>query len=324
MPSSGERVVRRRLATGEVKEYRYPRGSSAVTQRVQPGSLDALIAAFQISPEWGALRPATVKNYRHYLRDLAGLGGLPVAAVRRRGLLALRDAIATTRGPGAANVAMRVWATLFRWGRDRGWIEHNPADRVRALPGGHLPAWTAAEADHAATALPEHLRRVVLLARYTGQRRGDLIAMTWAAYDGSAIRLVQQKTRTPLRVPVHPALRDALNTWRAEASGLYILAALSGRPWTANHLTHEMQAALKEAGMRSGLNVHGLRKLAAQSLAEAGCTAHEIASITGHRTLAMVQLYTASADQERLAEAAIARFPDRLPNVGKTQKKANE
>jgi integrase len=54
--------------------------------------------------------------------------------------------------------------------------------------------------------------------------------------------------------------------------------------------------------------VHGLRKLAAAALADAGCTAHEIAAVTGHRSLAMVSLYTASADQERLAEAAIVRF----------------
>ena len=308
MPSSDERVVRRTLADGTIKDYRYPRVPAAISQRVQPGSLDALIAAFRLSPEWAALRPATVKNYSHFLRDLDGLGAQPAGAIRRRGLLGLRDAIATTRGPGAANVAMRVWATLFRWARDRGWIEHNPADRVRALPGGHLLAWTAAEADHAAAVLPEELRRVVLLARYTGQRRGDLIAMTWAAYNGAAIRLVQQKTRMPLRVPVHPNLKAMLTSWRHATTGLYILTEPTGRPWTANHLTHSMHMALKAAGMRDGLNVHGLRKLAAMSLAEAGCSAHEIAAITGHRTLAMVALYTASADQERLAEAAILRL----------------
>jgi integrase len=56
------------------------------------------------------------------------------------------------------------------------------------------------------------------------------------------------------------------------------------------------------------LNVHGLRKLAAASLAECGCSANEIAAITGHDKLAMVELYTASAEQERLAEAAVRRL----------------
>jgi hypothetical protein len=47
------------------------------------------------------------------------------------------------------------------------------------------------------------------------------------------------------------------------------------------------------------------------NLAEAGCSAHEIAAITGHRSLALVSLYTASADQERMATAAIVRLQTR-------------
>jgi integrase-like protein len=38
--------------------------------------------------------------------------------------------------------------------------------------------------------------------------------------------------------------------------------------------------------------LHGLRKTAALSLAEAGCTVHEIQAITGHKSLAEVERYT--------------------------------
>ncbi len=68
---------------------------------------------------------------------------------------------------------------------------------------------------------------------------------------------------------------------------------------------------LEKIGLPKGLNVHGLRKAAARRLAEAGCSASEIAAITGHKSLSMVQLYTASADQEKLAEAAVARLQGR-------------
>jgi integrase len=69
-----------------------------------------------------------------------------------------------------------------------------------------------------------------------------------------------------------------------------------------------MGKALVAIGLPAGLNVHGLRKAAARRLAEAGCSASEIASNTGHQSLSMVQLYTDSADQERLATAAVARL----------------
>jgi integrase len=69
-----------------------------------------------------------------------------------------------------------------------------------------------------------------------------------------------------------------------------------------------MPVAMRRIGLSDELNVHGLRKLAAAELADAGCSVHEIASITGHRSLSMVQLYTRTADQERLAGAAIVRL----------------
>ena len=50
---------------------------------------------------------------------------------------------------------------------------------------------------------------------------------------------------------------------------------------------------------------HGLRKAAARRLAEAGCTMHEIAAITGHARLSEIQRYTKAADQKRLALSAI-------------------
>jgi integrase len=57
----------------------------------------------------------------------------------------------------------------------------------------------------------------------------------------------------------------------------------------------------------SACTFHGLRKAACRRLAEAGCTVHEIASISGHATLKEVERYTKAADQARLAQAAMAR-----------------
>jgi integrase len=53
--------------------------------------------------------------------------------------------------------------------------------------------------------------------------------------------------------------------------------------------------------------VHGLRKAASRRLAEAGCTPHEIAAITGHRTLKEVERYTREVNQARLARQAMER-----------------
>jgi integrase len=54
-------------------------------------------------------------------------------------------------------------------------------------------------------------------------------------------------------------------------------------------------------------SAHGLRKAAARRLAEAGCSEHEIAAITGHASLDEVRTYTKAVNQKRLAEAAMAK-----------------
>lgn len=322
--TKGVHKVRRTLADGTVKEYTYQRrrapGGKGPRIRHEPGTIAALRHAYEMSPQWAALAESTRKTYSIYLRVLRQIGHIPVAALRRREIIALRNGIATTRGNGAATGFLRAVSAILAWARDNDWIEHSPATGIKPLPGGTLLAWTEAEARRAMAGLPEPLRRVVVLAYYTGQRRGDLIRMTWAAYDGVRIRLRQEKTATVLAVPVHAELRAELETWKpGRGVAVTILTTDQGRPWQPQHVSHMLPAALdKLGGFRPKLNVHGLRKLAATRLAEAGCTAHEIAAITGHRSLGMIAHYTRSADQERLAEAAITRLSPGMVKRGKT------
>jgi integrase len=318
-PRVADRVVKHVLADGTTKEYRYPR---KVLRRVaRPADcLAELIAAYQCSPEWKRLAVTTQRMYEIYLRPLMRVGHIEAAKVKRRDLLTLRDKIADTKGAGAAMGFVRAVSALFAWAVRREWLEYNAAEGcTEGLPRGHLRAWTAAEADTAQRDLPEPLRRVVVLARYTGQRRGDLCALRWSDYDGATIRLVQQKTRAALVLPVHPALKAELDTWQVGRSAVTVLTDNRGIPWKPNLLSHYLPAALLRIGLSNELNVHGLRKLAAAELANAGCSTHEIAAITGHRSLSMVQLYTQSADQERLASAAIVRLSSLNDKRRKTQ-----
>jgi integrase len=159
-------------------------------------------------------------------------------------------------------------------------------------------------------------RRIVVLAYHTGQRRGDLVKLPWSAYDGARIRLVQEKTKASLVIPVHPELKRELDLWAQEKASPLILTNASGNAWRPQYASWCVQMEAERVGLRSGLNIHGLRKLAATRLAEAGCSTHEISAITGHRTLSMVSLYTASASQERLAEAALARLSQVVSQTG--------
>lgn len=319
-PTGPLRVVKRRLADGTVKEYTYARDKKTKVAKHDAGSVYALIRAYERSPQWAILRPETHRSYRRFLSHLEAIGHRLVKEVRRKDLLALADIIATSHGRASANVFVRVCGAIFAWAVDRDWITQTPVFQIQALPAGHLLAWSETDADLACRHLPEPLRRVVVVARYTAQRRSDLVAMRWGAYDGDSIRVIQEKTGAEIYVPIHPELRAELEAWRAQVTPLpnvHILRSLTGLPWTASNLSHALDRELARIpGLRPSLNVHGLRKLAAASLAEAGCTTHEIAAITGHKSLAMVELYTASSEQRRLGRAAMGK----LARAGKFKK----
>lgn len=315
------RVVRRLLKDGSTRVHTYPPWQAPAVERHGPDTVSALIRAYQRSPEWLRLAPATRSVYTIYLADVERLGRIKAAGVKRREILEIRDAIATTRGNGAATGFMRAASALFVWAVDREWIEHTPTARVRKLPGGTLPAWGLHHYRLACAALPEPLRRAAVLAFWTGQRRGDLCAMRWSDYDGKVLRFRQGKTGAEMVIPVAPALKAELAAWKEDRDTLTILSN-HGAPWLPLRLSGALAYHLaKIEGLPAGLNIHGVRKLAAAQVADGGGTTHEIAALTGHRTLSMVAHYTRSADQEKLAGGAVQRIRDNALQRGNARSK---
>jgi len=121
----------------------------------------------------------------------------------------------------------------------------------------------------------------------------------------SAAEVRQEKTRTILEIPLHTELVKVIEV--STAGQLTLLTTKTGKPYAPNDLSDEFRSWCDAAGLPTECSLHGLRKAAARRLAEAGCSAHEIAAITGHRTLKEIERYTKSADQAHLARKAMAR-----------------
>ncbi len=311
----GVRRVRKRLADGSIKVYEY---RHAPVGRSKPTPLPAncirdLISAYQRSPEWHALAPRTQKNRIIALRHADDAKHVAVADLRRRQIMVIRDGIAMGIGPAAANAFVSAMSVLLAWARDRGWIEFNPADRIKAIAGGHYPTWSESDLTAALGDAPPELRRALLFAVHTGQRRGDLITARWPDVADGVWRVKQEKTGARLAVPLHPALLAEMAGWTKTA--VTVLTTAKGTPWDRDGLTMAVMRHMEGIG-RKGLNIHGLRKLAAVRLADAGCSIHEIAAITGHASLSQVALYTKEADQVRLAKAAVLRLQKNQSETG--------
>ena len=114
----------------------------------------------------------------------------------------------------------------------------------------------------------------------------------------------ERSTGTELAIPVDTKLREIID---ATPSGhLTFLVTEFGKPVAVARFGNWFREQCDMANLRHW-SAHGLRKAAARRLAEAGCTEHEIAAITGHASLREVARYTKAADQKRLADAAIEK-----------------
>lgn len=306
----GQRVVRKTLADGTVKTYTYdrPPKKRVKVAPLREDTIQALLNEYELSPEWNALAPRTKRNRLIALRPLRAIATFLVKDWRRRDILLMRDGIAKTRGPAAANVFVSNVSVLLAYAQDRNWIEANPATRVRSIASGEYPTWTEAELSIALRAASEPVRRAIVLAVHTGQRRGDLCQMRWGDVAGGVLRIVQEKTKQPVIIPLSRELKRELAAWRRDTLGDTILSTAAGNPWNRDKLSEALIFLRGTAGLRDKLNMHGLRKLAATRLADAGCTPHEIAAITGHKTLAEVERYTVAANREKLAGSAMDRL----------------
>lgn len=297
-----EKIVKRRLADGTVKEYRYSGGSAKPT-------VGRVIREYKESSEFRTkLTDSSRKNYNVYL-DIIGTSyhDVPIEDIRRSNLKRHRDAYQDR--PGTSNKILATWSILLKHAVESEYIPYNPAWKIPRLDLGERKRWPDDAIDIAAKRFPERVKRAVFLALYTGQRVSDIIKMMWNDIGPDGIHVIQKKTKTELWIPVHANLRPLLAEWKGSATTLTILSNAYGRPWASSHaLTEAFQRSREKVPELTGFTLHGLRKAAAARLAEAGCSTHEIAAITGHTTLKEIERYTREANQKTRAAAAIHKL----------------
>jgi integrase len=116
---------------------------------------------------------------------------------------------------------------------------------------------------------------------------------------------MQQKTGARLLIKMHPELARALES--VPRSNLTFLVTERGAPFSASSLSNWFGKQCRAAGLERR-TAHGLRKAACRRLAEAGASVHEIAAVSGHKSLAEIERYTKAVDQARLADQAMDRL----------------
>ena len=249
------------------------------------GQLGAILDDFESSGEFTTLALRTQTDYRKHLRAIAvEFGDFSIKALddrRTRGeFLAWRDRVAV-KSRRHADYRFAVFARALSWAFNRGLIPLNPCARPGRLyrSARSETIWSDADEDAFLTKAPDHLHLALLLALWIGQRQGDLLRLPWGNYDGSHIRLKQQKTGIRVVIPVGAPLKTALDA--AKRKAITVLTTETGTAWTSSGFRASWRKACAKSGV-VGVTFHDLRGTAVTRLALAGCSEAEIATLTGH------------------------------------------
>jgi integrase len=296
--------------------------------RTVEGTVNALITAYlDCSPRstspFKTLAPETQRKWRNELERFRNAhgdkrlfrtkpDGTREMLLRREKVQQLVNEKAST--PAAQRNFLITLRVLFGWAVSEGRIPDDPTlgvKREKVKTTGHR-TWSEGDIEQfeQAHAIGTRARLALALLLYTGQRRGDVIRMGVQHTRGGILTIDQGKTKgaeeSHLEIPVHPKLAEIID---ATPSGhLTFLTTEVGKPYTSGGFGNWFRGKCKEAGLTEGLSAHGLRKACARRLAEMGCTAHQIAAITGHASIAEVQRYTLAADRKRLAREAMKKM----------------
>jgi integrase len=279
--------------------------------RTIAGSVNAMIVGYLASAAFGHLAPASQRQYRRILEELRRQhGNRGIATLERRHVVLMLDAKAAT--PAAARDLLRCLRLLVQHAIKLGIRQDDPTNGVRVkMPKTEgFRTWTEDDiaAFEAAYLIGTKPRLALALLLGTALRASDVV---WVGRShvryGTIAGIVQQKTGAALPpIPISADLAGAINT-AAPSEHVVFLLNEHGRSFTAKAFGKWFSAQCDRIGL-SGLSPHGLRKAACRRLAEAGCSANEIAALSGHKSLNEVARYTRAADQARMARNAVTRM----------------
>jgi integrase len=244
------------------------------------------------------LSPATLKKYRMLFRQLE-------AFAEKEGKNRLCDWTYDTasafrqgwkdQGIGAVKKLERL-KTVFRFAVDAGWIEKNPAAKLKppkvkenpTLPYSMPEMKAILDACDRYPGKARQLRALVLLMRYSGLRIGDAVTLALDKISGGMLFLYTQKTGTPVRCPLPPYVLDALSAFEPESSQYFFWSGTSEKGAFSRLWMKKLRRVFTKAGIKDG-HSHRFRDTFAVEMLLAGTPIERVSVLLGHSSIKVTQ-----------------------------------
>lgn len=262
----------------------------------------------------------TYKKYECYLRlhVRPAFGSILLKDMTARRLQTfLNDMRQRHAATSVANLA-NVTKLVMKFAVDQGWLKHNPVGpgttRVpannpieRAIPSKdeiRLILEAVAERKHGRSVNAYRNRlTMVILALFTGMRRGEIFALTWENIDldqgiihvrtsaSMADGIKAPKSKAGVRnIPMSRPVRSTIEWAKSDAKAMrseYVISNAWGQRMIPTSCYDLWQSVMKDAGLslpdgKPKYSFHSLRHAAASLLIEQGLDAFVLKTIIGH------------------------------------------
>lgn len=236
-------------------------------------------------------------------------------------LTKFRNHEAKTLASKTVNHDLKCLRMLFKAARRDRVISEDPSEFVKATrnqPSSIRRPFTTEELGAIMRVADHEWKSLIRLGLYTGQRLGDLAALTWQNVDlkRSEIRITTQKTQKAVVIPISSYLSSCLEKLPKPHSGPSPIHPEAYRCWKSSgktsNLSKRFVKLLALAGLRQkpdtnkskaprgrgigssqgGLSFHCLRHTAVTILKEAGIPQAVVMELVGHQSEQMSAHYT--------------------------------
>lgn len=314
----------KRLPDLKSKEF-WPEATKAHEAFIRRGrqgikDFKALVEAFQseTNPFWTKLAASTRRGYKtsgDIIKETWG-DDLPVDLTTVDAQDAI-DALGET--PAKANQFRAFLSRLMAWGASRGYCKTNVVEMTEKIPGGEpwvpWPNWAfEILLEHA----PFHMQMIAMSAFFTGQRQGDVLAMTKPKAGENTIAVRAQKTGNTVWIPIHFAYRKWIDRVPTSDSVMLHAGARATSYKSPDGFRTEWQKLMAKEAFKpfreNRIVFHGLRKNAVINLLEVGCTENQVGAIC-NMSAQMVQHYGREVALRSLAKDAMKLMEARWSEI---------
>ncbi len=303
---------------GEMAEGRNPNKEKKQEVVTKLTLADAFDSFFKARPH---LSPHTVENYSRSARlYLKGWRKKPINEITRQMALKRHQELSEQVGKTTANNVMRHLRSVYNFAaathdefppnpvqiltQARAW--HREQRRQTVVTAQDLPMWWKA-----VMAEPDYSRDFLLMALFTGMRRGELMKLRWENVNLEIRTLYLPKTKNgdPLMLPMSNFLTDLLKERHARAASLDWVFPGPGK---GGHLVETKKFLLRvSAGSGVSFTLHDLRRTFITIAESMDVPYYALKRLLNHRANSDVTGGYIVVDAERL-RGPVQRVADRI------------